>query len=196
MSSRGRPNPRTRRHKAGDVPLVSMPALAYALHAGQKRKDNPETPYVTHPKDVAGILRRYGYPRWLCDAGWGHDLLEDTVLRACRSALALMVPDLRTYNAIVAVTNVYTTGAFPDWNRARRKQAEAQRLAHEIDPHRALKLADLLSNTTNVVNGLGTAFSRVWLEEARDLYDMIAPGITSGLAAAVDAALRREGALL
>lgn len=187
---------RPSRYEFGAIHRVTAPQLARALHAGQVRKDNPNTPYVVHPQDVASILKRYGYPRFLQDAGWLHDALEDTPINT--GTLALVVQDLRTYDAVVAVTNVFTKVRFPKWNRARRKQAEAQRLAQEDPFHRALKLADVMSNATNLVSGMGTAFARVYLEEQRDLFDVISisHGITSGIVAATDAALTREEKIL
>lgn len=185
---------RSNRYRFGEIHRVTAPQLARALHAGQSRKDNPNIPYVEHPADVAAALKRYGYPRFMQDAGYLHDVLEDTPIS--RPTLGLLVRDIRTYDAVVAVTNVYTKAAFPDWNRARRKAAETARLAQADPFHRALKLADILSNLRGIVAGMGTAFARVYLAEKREQVDAIKHGITSGLVAAVEHALDREEALL
>jgi (p)ppGpp synthase/HD superfamily hydrolase len=194
--AKGFRTPRPTRYAFGEIHRITAIQLAHALHAGQTRKGS-DTPYVEHPKAVAGALRRYGYPRFLQDAGWAHDFLED-VDGLTRPVLALLVQDLRTYDAVVAVTDVYTAEAFPTWNRKRRKRAEAHRLA-TVDPfHRALKLADIMDNAGDplLVEALGRDFAEVWVEEHRYLFGQIAHGITTGIAAAADAALTRAEKLL
>jgi (p)ppGpp synthase/HD superfamily hydrolase len=55
-------------------------ALVFAgeRHAGQKRPINGEIPFVTHPIEVAWLLREAGCPDEVVAAGVLHDVLEDT----------------------------------------------------------------------------------------------------------------------
>jgi (p)ppGpp synthase/HD superfamily hydrolase len=58
---------------------LTRDALAYAAecHSGQTREID-DTPFVTHPAEVACLLHEAGYPDEVVAAGVLHDVLEDT----------------------------------------------------------------------------------------------------------------------
>lgn len=57
-----------------------MDAKEFAIkaHKGQVRKVEPDKPLVIHPIDVANILKEYGFSKYVVDAGYLHDVVEDT----------------------------------------------------------------------------------------------------------------------
>ena len=52
-------------------------ALAVRAHDGQMRKEAP-VPYITHPRAVAEILKRYGFSDTVVAAALVHEVPEDT----------------------------------------------------------------------------------------------------------------------
>jgi (p)ppGpp synthase/HD superfamily hydrolase len=51
-------------------------AIATLAHAGQV--DKAGVPYIEHPRAVAGILESTGHGPEVLQAGWLHDVVEDT----------------------------------------------------------------------------------------------------------------------
>jgi (p)ppGpp synthase/HD superfamily hydrolase len=58
---------------------IAQAAIAFATvrHAGQQREID-DAPFITHPIEVAGLLRRDGQPDEIIAAGILHDILEKT----------------------------------------------------------------------------------------------------------------------
>ncbi len=50
---------------------------ATKLHEGQFRRDGT-TPYITHPENVARLLKKFGADTKTQVTGWLHDIIEDT----------------------------------------------------------------------------------------------------------------------
>ena len=56
--------------------------IAMRAHEGQRRKSDPDLPYITHPIAVATIVAAHGFPATTVAAAYLHDVLEDTALGA------------------------------------------------------------------------------------------------------------------
>jgi len=143
--------------------------LAYVAlkHVEQKRKYTGE-PYLSHLQAVANMADgkcKFGYEIGLC-----HDLLEDTDCTTAELHLALKrfgynnVDRNSILDAVIDLTDVYTSEAFPQLNRAKRKALEASRL-HKISYEaQTVKYCDLINNTESIVKH-DPGFAVKYLEE-------------------------------
>jgi len=52
--------------------------FASSAHEGQRRKDEHQTPYISHPAGVGLVLSKAGYSEDVIVAGVLHDIVEDT----------------------------------------------------------------------------------------------------------------------
>ena len=142
------------------------------FHGEQLRKYTGE-PYWTHPLAVATILHDRGLTNNMAiEIALCHDLLEDTYctsdmlghkLTKCAHGYGV----LERFNIIRHVemlTDKYTKEAYPDWNRARRKQEEAESFAMKPSLVCTIKCADLLHNTESIVSH-DPGFAKVYMSE-------------------------------
>ena len=100
-----------------------------------------KVPNVTETQLIAAVL---------------HDVLEDVYVDdpiAGQNAIKFMF-GMDVLMTVVDLTDVYTTEAFPDSNRAKRKAAEADRLSAVPDDSKTVKLADLIHNSKSIVQAL------------------------------------------
>ena len=119
---------------------LTRDALAYAegRHSGQTR-DLDDIPFVTHPLEVACLLREEGYSDEVVAAGVLHDVLEDT--DAERAEL-----DARFGTAVTwLVTAVSDDPSIED--PAERKAALRRQVAEAGDRAAAIFAADKVSKT-------------------------------------------------
>ena len=135
-------------------------ALEFAAkaHAGQTRKYTGE-PYLNHCKAVAATVGSVlnATPE-MCAAALLHDTIEDT---------NVTVTDLEIeFGSEVAKLVWYLTEQTPlaAGNRAYRKRLECARLAGTPSAAQTIKLADLLDNTTSIVER-DPGFAKVYLRE-------------------------------
>lgn len=143
--------------------------LAGKAHAGQVRKYTGE-PYIVHPEDVVQRLRKAGAPQPVQIAGFWHDVLED-VFPSNPLWNVHLIQEIHgpvVARIVVEVTNVFTKSAYPRLNRAARHRKEVERLSTISPEGKALKLADILSNTANVVKE-DPEFAAGYLEEKLEL---------------------------
>lgn len=123
--------------------------LAYEAHLGQTRRDKV-TPYILHPVRVAlMVAKAYPHTEEMHAAALLHDLIEDCGYTAAR--IRERLPSDPCVGGCIRIvedlTNEYTSARYPHWNRARRKSAEAVRLAKAIsNASKIVKLADLVDN--------------------------------------------------
>ena len=142
-------------------------AIAYAAnaHAGQRRRYTNE-PYVTHCIEVMNIVRAAGGPIKMQCAAVLHDTIEDTYVTfdylasEFGGSVANMVKDLTDLE----------TG-----NRATRKRLSRERLAAASGEVQTIKLADLISNTSSIVDH-DPDFARVYLKEKAALLRSMTKG--------------------
>lgn len=148
-------------------------AVAFALHAhaGQRRKYTND-PYVNHCVAVAREVERRGGTPAQCAAALLHDTIEDTSVTA-----GVLAEKFRNEVAalVFEVTDRYTKAAFPEMNRAKRKQLEAERLGTISEGAKLIKLCDLIDNTASIVR-YDPDFAVVYLREKADTLEAMGYG--------------------
>ena len=143
--------------------------FARQAHEGQKRKYTGDD-YIIHPITVALMVQDNGGDQNMVLAALLHDVLEDTTVTH---------EELRTFlyktlgnsmdaedvlQLVVELTDVYTTEAFPELNRKKRKKEEAFRLAYASKRAKQIKEQDIKHNSESITKH-DPAFAKVFLEE-------------------------------
>lgn len=132
--------------------------VALMCHRGQTRKYTGE-PYVTHCAEVAAIVQQHipGNDEAIA-AAWLHDVIEDCGLT--RSYIASLFGD----HVASLVTEVSDVSKPSDGNRAVRKALDREHYGRASPEGKAIKLADLISNTRSIV-AHDPDFAKVYLAE-------------------------------
>lgn len=126
---------------------------ATAKHAGQVRKYSG-VPYINHPLQVAEYVKRdpvYGKDDLSIVIALLHDVVEDCAGPSDKER-EIFYEDIRenfTWSVEISIfhlTNQYTKGRYPKYNREKRKRLERERLAHIMPISKAIKLYDRLAN--------------------------------------------------
>lgn len=96
----------------------------------------------------------------------GHDFWEDVVTKNpnYKAEQVLELFGEEAYTHMKDLTDVYTSEAFPQYNRATRKGLEVKRIALVPVMSKNGKLADLIHNTDSIVNH-DANFARIYLLE-------------------------------
>jgi GTP diphosphokinase / guanosine-3',5'-bis(diphosphate) 3'-diphosphatase len=138
--------------------------FAQKAHVGQVRKYTGE-PYFNHVEQVASYVASYDMPDEVIAAALLHDVIEDTVYTA---------DDLyhRFPRYVVNMVRLLTDTPNNIGNRAMRKAADRQRLRFAPREVKIIKCADLIDNTSTIVDHDPT-FAKVYLEEKRLLLDLM-----------------------
>jgi GTP diphosphokinase / guanosine-3',5'-bis(diphosphate) 3'-diphosphatase len=148
--------------------------LARDLHKDQRRKYTGN-PYVDHLAEVAGIVAAAGISEptefWTENArdiaiatAWLHDCVEDQGIEAKD-----LIPSFgeTVANAVWLLSDLETEG-----NRATRKEASRARLATAPGWVQSIKCADLISNTSSIVQH-DPEFAKVYLAEKQLLLTVL-----------------------
>jgi (p)ppGpp synthase/HD superfamily hydrolase len=150
--------------------VVEAMSFALVAHRGQKRKYTGE-PYIVHPVAVAKLVATNGGTVNMICAALLHDTIEDTDVTH---------DDLdRTFGMDVANMVIDLTERDWDGNRAERKARECVRLSRVCASSQTIKVADLIDNTTSIVEG-DPKFAKVYLKEKLALLkalDQADPGL-------------------
>ncbi|BBH11764.1 HD domain-containing protein [Chromobacterium haemolyticum] len=139
--------------------------FAFKVHANQRQKYTNK-PYTDHLAEVAGIVAAVvespnSDP--LVATAWLHDCVEDQ---------AIKLGDLmRQFGAEVAC-GVMLLSDIEIGNRAERKAASRLRLSEAPWWVQTIKVADMISNTSSIVEH-DPKFAAVYLEEKRLLLDVL-----------------------
>ena len=155
--------------------------FAKKAHEGQVRKDG-KTAYINHPIEVSSILKdfRLDDEVVLC-AALLHDVIEDTKFNTkelLREELVKLIGDEDEHKAMIDkivyyvdnMTNKFSAEAYPKSNRKSRKKKEIKAFKEWVDKEKpdekliALKLADIISNMSNVEH-LDFDFGSVYILE-------------------------------
>ena len=138
--------------------------FAAGAHGGQLRKYTNE-PYFVHPLEVARIVASVPHTDEMLAAAFLHDVEEDTsvphstIIDFFGRTVAEYVFDLTDYkNASV--------------NRAARKELDRKRLAAASPEVQTIKVADLISNTSSIVQH-DPKFAEIYLQEKAALLEVL-----------------------
>jgi guanosine-3',5'-bis(diphosphate) 3'-pyrophosphohydrolase len=142
----------------------------------QVRKYNGE-PYFNHCLEVANIVSSVNNEEDVLIAAATHDLEEDVAPLNPNYNLSAIT---RFFGPIVAhfvleLTDVYTKEAYPQFNRAKRKSLERERIGQISNESKTIKLADLLSNTKSIVEH-DKGFAITYIKEKLELLPYLQGG--------------------
>ena len=142
--------------------------LATRAHEGHVRKYTGQ-PYITHPEEVADIVRSVPHDEFMLAAAWLHDTVEDcnVTLEMVEVAFGIAVRDLVWWLTDVSKKT--------DGNRKTRKAIDRNHIAAAPASAQTVKLADLISNTQSIVQ-YDPDFARVYLREKADLLGVLIDG--------------------
>ena len=129
---------------------------------GQKRKYTGD-PYYIHPQAVADILQdvQYTLPEEAYAVALLHDVVEDTEIEL-HTIGELFGPMVE--QGVALLTDMPTVEGGP--NRAKRKELDRTRLSHAPGWVQTVKVADIIDNTSTIVE-YDPKFAKVYLEEKR-----------------------------
>lgn len=149
-------------------PAVCDMAYGFAAcaHRNQVRKYTGE-PYVNHCIAVALIVHKYGGDTASICAALLHDVVEDTDVEPQEIR---KVFGNETANLVMEVTDIAIHGG-----RAWRKKLDREHFAKSSPRGATIKLADLINNTSSIVE-YDKNFARVYLEEKALLLDVLKHG--------------------
>ena len=150
---------------------LAFDAMKFAreAHKAQRRKYT-NNPYIDHLAEVAGIMatvtnqQREVAQEIMVAVAWLHDCVEDQGITA-HQLLAIAMPE-------AVVTGVMLLSDLEQGNRAERKAASRARLAKAPGWVQTIKCADLISNTSSIVEH-DPKFAVVYREEKRLLLDVL-----------------------
>jgi len=149
--------------------LEAIKRIAKQAHGDQRRKFVDE-PYTAHLFRVMNLCSEYNTSMPVLAAALLHDVLEDTDVTAEQLSfkLAALMSEKEANTTMLLVnelTDRYIKAAYPLWNRRKRKQKEAERMAHVSADAQTIKYADIIDNSLDIVNA-GTDFSKKYLLES------------------------------
>lgn len=152
-----------------DLTVLAAERFAQMAHRGQKRKYTGE-PYFNHCYEVAGLVRKVEPDnRDTIVAALLHDVVEDTTYTA--ADIQHLFGDT-VAEMVVALSNTPVT---PGLNRAQRKALDIKRLAAAHGNVHTVKLADMISNTRDIIR-YDPDFAKLYMAEKRDLLEALTRG--------------------
>ncbi len=161
--------------------------LAREVHKDQRRKYTLN-PYTDHLAEVAGIVSTVTNehmvpPGVMLATAWLHDCIEDQ---------GVDIYTLRDRFGETVSSGVWLLSDVETGNRAQRKAASRARLAEAPGWVQTIKCADLISNTSSIVQHDPT-FAVVYLEEKRALLDVMTKAEPRLRTLAMSAAAQTQG---
>lgn len=145
------------------------------VHADQKRKYT-DAPYADHLAEVAGIVATVDSSWKSIATAWLHDCIEDQ---------NVSTHHLETLFGPTILEGIILLSDLEVGNRASRKQQSCDRLAQAPGWVQTIKCADLISNTTSIVQR-DPAFAVTYLREKRDLLQVLTKAHPDLRAMAID----------
>lgn len=137
---------------------LALEAMIFArcVHKDHRRKYTGN-PYSDHLAEVAGIVATVDQTQETIATAWLHDCMEDhgVTWRELESRFGLYVA-----NGVLQLSDLETG------NRAERKAASRSRLSLAMPWIQTIKLADLISNTSSIVQH-DQKFAKVYLRNNR-----------------------------
>lgn len=148
---------------------IAFRAMQFAreAHKDQRRKYTGN-PYADHLAEVAGIvatvMNQYDdYRDWFIAVAWLHDCIEDQ---------GVSTETLRAEFGDTVTFGVLKLSDLETGNRTERKRLSRERLAAAPSWVQTIKCADLISNTSSIVQH-DPKFAVTYLEEKRLLLDVL-----------------------
>lgn len=149
---------------------LSYKAMMFAreAHKDQKRKYTGN-PYSDHLAEVVGIAMSVGghsaevYPDKFMATAWLHDCIEDQGVTDTQISILFGVD---------VAFGVSFLSDLEIGNRAERKRLSRERLAKAPAWVQTIKVADLISNTSSIVQH-DLEFAKAYLEENRLILDVL-----------------------
>lgn len=136
--------------------------FAREVHASQRRKYT-NNPYADHLAEVAGIVSTVTNDPEAIAVAWLHDCVEDQ---------GVSLFDIHTRFGMRVALGVSGLSDVEKGNRAERKALSRQRLALCAGWIQTIKCADLISNTSSIVER-DPKFAVTYLEEKRLLLEVL-----------------------
>lgn len=162
-----------------DAILAAVEAYTDKAHGEQTRKYSPDR-YIVHPMRVMRLCGEYTQSLPVLAAAILHDVLEDTPVTYTELShfLEATMPHHdahRTLQLVVELTDVYVKSMYPQWNRRKRKAAEAKRIRNNSPEAQTIKYADILDNCIGIASQ-DKDFAPVFLRECRQLLSIMDKG--------------------
>lgn len=142
--------------------------FATEAHRGQLRKYTGE-PYITHPREVAMLVSSVPHTKDMLCAALLHDTVEDTYVTLL-DIEKKFGPNVR--HLVEMLTDVSKPS---DGNRAIRKSLDLAHTASASKEAKTIKLADLISNSSSIVER-APDFAKVYMEEKKALLEVLQEG--------------------
>lgn len=166
--------------------ILSALKFAAGKHRNQRRKDKEHSPYINHPIDVAECLWRIGEVRELAVlmAAVLHDTVEDT------DTTFEELEGLFGREVSALVKEVTDDKSLP---KATRKKLQIEHAPHISSGAKAIKLADKISNVTDIGRSPPADWSMDRLVEYLDWTEKVVTGlrgVNAGLERRYDEALK------
>ncbi|VEB97341.1 GTP pyrophosphokinase rsh [Cedecea lapagei] len=143
---------------------LAFRAMKFAMdkHKDQRRKYT-NNPYTDHLAEVAGIVSAVLLHEVAIACAWLHDVVED---------LGVTEKELRSEFGAAVARGVMALSDLEEGNRAERKRLSRERLSQAESWVQTIKVADLISNTSSIVEH-DPKFAVTYLEEKRLLLDVL-----------------------
>jgi len=159
--------------------LEQIKNFADRAHGVQMRKYTPDR-YIVHPVRVMNICKEYTNDISILAAALLHDVLEDTPttkIEIENFLVKLMDAEQagKTVTLVEELTDVYVKKEYPQWNRQKRKEKEAERLSATSPDAQTIKYADIIDNSVEIVDH-DRGFAVVYLNEGKDILEKINKG--------------------
>lgn len=151
--------------------------FARSVHKDQRRKYT-NNPYTDHLAEVAGIVAtavewQLIHPEVMIATAWLHDCMEDQgVTTEDLWKFLVANQDISMTEMEAVVRGVFLLSDLEEGNRAYRKRLSRERLSGAPGWVQTIKVADLISNTSSIVQH-DPKFAEVYLEEKRLLLDVL-----------------------
>jgi guanosine-3',5'-bis(diphosphate) 3'-pyrophosphohydrolase len=159
--------------------LEQVTRFADNCHGDQMRRYVPDR-YIVHPIRVMETCKQYTDDLPTLSAALLHDVLEDTPVtkESIEAFLRTIMSEAdakRTVMIVEELTDVYIKSKFPKWNRRKRKDKEANRLAETSAEAQTVKYADIIDNAPEIAEK-DPDFAQRFLPEYRALLKKITKG--------------------
>lgn len=148
--------------------------FAAVAHEGQQRRYSPD-PYIIHPEKVMRTCAQVTSEECILYAALLHDVIEDTVVTKEQLQTFLysnVDPGTAdcTLQVVIELTDVYTKENYPQWNRHKRKEKEAERLGKVSGMAQTIKCADIIDNCQDITEH-DPDFAPKYLKECSEILD-------------------------